>query len=62
MERLSLVSYRVDLPAGSRIHNAISIHHLHRYRGSGQDLRPLPIMVNEEEHWKVEKIEGERIR
>ena len=61
-ERLSPVSYRLDLPAGSRIHDVVSIHHLRRYRGSGEDIRPLPIMVDDEKQWEVERIEGERIK
>jgi hypothetical protein len=61
-ERLSPISYRLQLPAGSRIHDVISIHHLRRYRGSGEDIRPLPIIIDDEEHWKVDKVEGERIR
>jgi len=62
IERLSPVSYRLELPAGSRIHDVVSIHHLRRYRGTGEDIRPLPIVVDDEEQWEVEKIEGERVK
>jgi hypothetical protein len=63
VERLSPVSYRVDLPKGSRIHDVVSVTHLKRYNGEGEDVRPLPIVTEEEsEIYEVEKVMGERIK
>jgi Chromo (CHRromatin Organisation MOdifier) domain len=61
VERLSPVSYRLDLPPGSKIHDVVSVLHLRRYRGDGLDIHPEPVVVDEEEEWEVERIEGERI-
>ena len=61
LERLSPVSYRLDLPKGSRIHDVVSIVHLRRFKGSGEDIRPLPIIVDDKEEWEVECIDGERV-
>jgi len=63
IEKLSPVSYRLALPAGSQIHDVVSIVHLSRFHGEGKDVRPLPIVgdVNDElAEWEVEKIEGSR--
>jgi hypothetical protein len=64
-ERLSPVSYRLELPANSRIHDVVSIAHLKRFVGPhGDDIRPLPVLVDEEgeAEWEVEEIKGERVR
>lgn len=61
-ERLSPVFYHLDLPAGSRIHDIISIHHLRHYHDSGEDIRPLSIRIEDEKEWEVNKIEDERIK
>ena len=44
------------------MHDVISIVHLGRYRGTGDDVRPLPVIAGDSEtsEWEVEKIEGER--
>lgn len=61
-ERLSPLSYRVDLPPGSSIHDVVSIVHLKKFRGEGSEIRPTPIVVDGAEEWTVESIDGERTR
>jgi hypothetical protein len=61
VERLSPVSYRLDLPFGSKIHDVVSVLHLRRYHGEGLDVHPAPIVIDDEEEWEVERIDGERI-
>ena len=61
LERLSPVFYRLVLPEGSRIHDVVSILHLKEFKGSGEDIRPLPVMVDGTEEWEVECIDGERV-
>ena len=61
LERLSPVSYRLDLPEGSRIHDVVSVLHLREFKGSGEDIRPLPVIVDDTEEWEVESIGGERV-
>jgi hypothetical protein len=39
----------------------VSIIHLRKYRGQGHDIRPLPIIVGENEEFEVERIDGERV-
>jgi hypothetical protein len=60
IEKLSPLSYRVALPANSRIHDIISIIHLRRYQGKDNGERPPPVVVDGEEEWEVERIDGER--
>jgi hypothetical protein len=60
-EKLSPLSYRVALPTGSKIHDVISIAHLRRYRGTTDDIRTLPVTVEDKEEYEVERIDGERI-
>lgn len=60
-ERLSPVSYRLDLPATSQIHDVVSLIHLKRYAGKGDDVRPLPVTVDGHEEFEVEEICGERV-
>jgi len=63
VERLSPNSYRLDLPAGSQIHDVVSVVHLKRYNGKDTaDIRPLPVITGDdvEPEWEVEAIEGER--
>jgi hypothetical protein len=50
----------LDLSCGSRIHNVVSVVHLRKFNGSGDDIRPLPITVDIAEEWEVDAIEGER--
>jgi transposase InsO family protein len=62
VKKLSPLSYRVSLPAGSRIHDVISIVHLRKFNGTS-DILPLPIEVEVtgENNHIVERIDGERI-
>jgi len=63
VERISPNSYRLDLPAGSQIHDVVSVVHLKKYNGEDTaDIRPLPVIAGEdvEPEWEVEAIEGER--
>jgi hypothetical protein len=60
-EKLSRISYRLALPSDSRIHDVVSIIHLRRYNGVGQDVRPLPIQVDGAEEYEAERIDGQRI-
>ena len=46
---------------GSRIHDVVSVVHLRKFKGAGDDIRPLPAVVDNVEEWEVEKIEGERL-
>ena len=60
-EKLSLVSYRIELPQGSRIRNVISIVHIRPFKGDPGELRPLPVLdEQDEETYEVERIVGER--
>ena len=61
LERLSPVSYHLDLPEGSHIHDVVSVLHLREFKGSGEDIRPLPVIVDDTEEWEVESIDGERV-
>ena len=62
LEQLSPLSYRLDLLMGSRIPDVVSVIHLCKFKGAtGDDIRPLPVMMDNVEEWKVEKIEGERL-
>lgn len=63
IEKLSPLSYRVDLPAGSRIHDVLSIVHLRRFNGVGEDIRPLPVLEEgsgDKDVFEVEEIQGEK--
>jgi transposase InsO family protein len=60
-EKLSPLSYRVALPTGSRIHDVISIIHLRSFKGTAEDVRPLPIEIDGGEEYLVERIDGERL-
>ena len=63
-EKLSPLSYRLLLPAGSKMHDVVSIIHLRRYKGNGDDIRPLAVIAGDENdttaEWEVEEIQGER--
>jgi hypothetical protein len=61
IEKLSPLAYRLALPEESRIHDVVSIIHLKKFKGSGEGIRPLPIIVDETEEWEVERIDGERV-
>ena len=45
---------------GSRIHDVVSVVHLCKFK-AGDNIRPLPVVVDNVEEWEVEKIEGERL-
>lgn len=59
-EKLSPLSYRLQLPADARMHDVVSIVHLRRFHGDNQELRPLPVLVDEQEEYEVERIDGQR--
>src|SRR5437762_11952771 len=47
---------------GSRIPDVVSVIHLCKFKGAtGDETRPLPVMMDNVEEWEVEKIEGERL-
>jgi hypothetical protein len=58
LERLSPISYRLDLPPNSHIH----VIHLKEFKGEGKDIRPLPVVLEDHEEWEVQSIDGERSR
>jgi len=61
LEKLSPLSYRIQLPAGSRIHDVVSVVHLQHYKGSNtDDIKPMLVQVDGVEEYEVERIEGER--
>jgi len=60
LEKLSPLSYRIELPPNSRMHDVVSIVHLRTYRGNADDIRPLPIEVEGKEEYEVEQVDGER--
>jgi hypothetical protein len=59
--KVSPLSYCLALPEGTRIHNVVSIILLRPYKGSGEGIRPLPVTVDDEDEFEVERIDGERI-
>ena len=48
-EKLSPLSYRLLLPAGSKMHDVVSIVHLRQYKGTGDNIQPLPIIAGNPE-------------
>jgi hypothetical protein len=60
IEKTSPITYRLALPAHSKIHDVISITHLKPYQ-STTPVRPLPIVVDGQEEFEVERIDGERV-
>jgi len=61
LEKLSPLSYRIQLPVGSRIHDVVSVVHLQHYKGTDtDDIKPMPVQVDGVEEYEVERIEGER--
>jgi hypothetical protein len=62
LERLSPVSYRLDLPSNSHIHDVVSVIRLKEFQGEGKGIRPLPVVLEEHEEWEVQSIDGERLR
>jgi Chromo (CHRromatin Organisation MOdifier) domain len=60
IEKLSPLSYRLALPADARFHDVVSIIHLRKYRGTGEGIRPMPILINEHDEFEVERIDGQR--
>jgi hypothetical protein len=51
----------VVLPTGSKIHDIISIIYLRSFKDTTDDIRPLPIEIDGEEEYTIERIDGERI-
>ena len=63
LEKLSPVSYRIELPQNSRIHDVVLIIHLWPFEGDPGELRPLPILDDQGlKTYEVERIVGERKR
>jgi len=60
IRKISPLAYKVALPAGSKIHDVVSIIHLKKYGNDTGDVRPLPIEQDGQPVWEVESIEGER--
>jgi hypothetical protein len=60
-KKLSPLSYRLALPADSKIHDVVSIVHLCKYNGPGENIKPLPVRVDDEEEYEVERIDGQRL-
>src|SRR5436190_14940033 len=42
------------------MHDVVSLIHLRRYHGKGQDVRPLPVEVEGNLEYEVESVDGER--
>jgi hypothetical protein len=63
IQKLSPVTYKIALPAGSKIHNVVSIAHSRKYGRDTGEIRPLPIIseTDQTEEWEVEKIRDCRI-
>src|SRR5438034_1183704 len=63
LKKLSPVSYRIELPQNSQIHDVVSIIHLRPFKGDPGELRPLPVLDDQGlETYEVERIVGERKR
>jgi hypothetical protein len=65
VRKLSPITYKIALPAGSRIHDVVSIAHLRKYGKDIGDVRPLPITSedgDQPEEWEVEEIRGARTK
>jgi len=60
LEKLSPLSYRIQLLAGSRIHDMVSVVHLQYYKRTDTDIKLMPVQVDGVEEYEVERIEGER--
>jgi hypothetical protein len=65
IKKLSPIKYKIALPAGSRIHDIVSIAHLRKYGKDTGDVCPLPIISedgDQPEEWKVKEIHGARTK
>ena len=67
IKKFSAITYKIALPAGSNIHDVVSIAHLRKFGKDTGDIRPLPIHVESGDNgiipeWEVESIKGERIK
>jgi transposase InsO family protein len=68
IKKLSPITYKIALPAGSRIHDVVSIAHLKKFGKDTGHLRPLPIRTEVDndddgeshDEWEVEAIHGHR--
>ena len=61
VRKISSLTYKVTLSAGSKIHDVVSIIHLKKYGNDSDDVRPLPIEQDGQSEWEVESIGGESI-
>ena len=57
LEKLSLLSYHIQLSAGSQIHDVLSVMHLQHYKGTDtDDIKLMPLQVDGVEEYEVERI------
>jgi len=57
LEKLFLLSYRIQLPAGSQIHDVLSVMYLQHYKGTDtDDIKSMPVQVDGVEEYEVERI------
>lgn len=61
LKKLSPLSYRLAIPNDSKIHNVVSIVHLRKYKGMGENIKPLPIQIDDRDEYEIERIDGMRI-
>ena len=63
VKKLSPLTYKLALPAGSQMHDVVSVVHLQKYGKDDGSVRPLPVIQGEvgEEEWEVEKILDHRL-
>ena len=59
IKKLSPISYQLELPENSRIHDVVASIHLWPFHGS-PNKEPQPIVVDSVEEYEVDRIEGER--
>jgi len=60
IEKLSPLSYRIELSLDSKIHDVISIIHLRHYHEKNLDIRPLSIEIEKILKYEMENINEER--
>jgi RNase H-like domain found in reverse transcriptase/Reverse transcriptase (RNA-dependent DNA polymerase)/Integrase zinc binding domain/Chromo (CHRromatin Organisation MOdifier) domain len=63
IKKLSPLTYKLALPAGSQMHDVVSAVHLQKYGKDDGSVRPLPVIEGEEgkEEWEVEEILDHRL-
>ena len=52
VRKISPLTYKVAFPAGSKIHDVVSIIHLKKYGSDTGDVRPLPIEQEGQPEWE----------